>query len=84
MRGKKEYPKMIYKGGKVSTKKEDYFIVYDETQHMEMLEMWGDKRPDTVAKPKKVDKVETKPVAADSEKTEEKPRRGRKKAASKG
>lgn len=70
---------MIYKGGpqNLGNLKAEHLIVHTYEEHMMWLEIWGDKRPDGVAKvEKKVENVETN-VADDSAK-EVKPRRGRK------
>lgn len=82
MRGRKEYPKMIYKGGKVDVScKSKYCVVSCYAEHMEKLEEWGDKRPDDLVKPVKREddnlnaenapEDQSKPVA-------DKPKRGRK------
>jgi len=68
---KKIYPMMIYKGGLVSSRKEDYMVVYDYEQHMTMLEAWGDKRPDDLAMP--VKKMEDTEKPANSDPSEVKP-----------
>jgi hypothetical protein len=80
-----EYPKMIYKGG---DHKAERMIVYDKEQEMTMLEVWGDKRPDNiakpVAKPVEVKDNDVKEVEADSApKAEEKPRRKKRKKVAK-
>ena len=83
MRMKREYPKMIYKGGVVNQVAGEYCVVHSYDEHMEMLEIWGDKRPerilkkdDLLVKPKEIKEDKGKEsVAADSEKAEEKPRR---------
>jgi len=72
----KQYPKVIYKGGKVSPEKENYWIVKNYEEHMAKLEEWGDKRPDEVVNPTKIDDNNLK--VSDNSIKEDKPRRKKK------
>lgn len=87
--GKQEYPKMIYKGeGNKGNLKVERRIVKSRAEHMQWLEIWGDKRPANLVPEKGPESVVKAPevpengpessVAADSAPVEVKPkRRGR-------